>query len=80
MLPADKKQLKQNLKMFAQAHQYLKGKGLSAIYSNDYQLTSDVFSELFAGQFRKKEGFNDEKDEHSVMMGGYTFSALFKKE
>jgi len=80
MSPADKKQLKQNLVMFAKAHKYLKGKGLAAIYANDYQLSPEVFDELFSGQFQKKEGFNDEKDEHSITMGGYTFSALFKKE
>ena len=81
MSPDEKKQLKQNLKMFAQAHQYLKGKGLLNVFqSSGCHLSSEVFYELFNGQFKKKKSFSPEYDEHSVTIDGYKFFALFKKE
>lgn len=81
MTPAERKQLKQNLVMFAKAHKYLEKKGLIGAYMDStYQLSSAVFNELFDGQFKKKKSFNPEYNEHSITVDGHTFMALFQKE
>jgi hypothetical protein len=80
MTPTEKKQLKQNLVMFAKARDYLEKQGLVGVYSMGYQLSWATFSELFEGQFKKKTERIDDYMEYEVKIDGHTFFGLKHKD